>query len=303
MAEKHDLLILPNQGDSSIVLSETRSSLAARGRRDAADLTVRARESSRTVAGQAQLHKQGRNGQPPVFPPPLALLHGAAESGEASAQNDLGVVYEIAETYPKGPGYWVKIVSKSASGAPSAEAMSHLSRLASLTRRDYELAAFWYRRAAEQGLAVAQNNLAFLYSSGQGVPRDNTQAAVWFRRAAEQGLGRAQILLAEFYEKGLGVPKDYLQAELWLRKAAEQNIWRAKHELGILYCKGGEGLQPDFEEACFWLYLAAMGKKNANQDKSSKALDAAAAKLTQSQLSAVQKRAENWSPRITKTKA
>ena len=85
MAEKHDLLILPNQGDSSIVLSETRSSLAARGRRDAADLTVRARESSGTVAGQAQLHKQGRNGQPPVFPPPLALLHGAAESGEASA--------------------------------------------------------------------------------------------------------------------------------------------------------------------------------------------------------------------------
>jgi WG repeat protein len=45
MSEKHDLLILPNQRDSSMVLSETRSSLAARGRKDAADLKVAYKES------------------------------------------------------------------------------------------------------------------------------------------------------------------------------------------------------------------------------------------------------------------
>jgi hypothetical protein len=44
MAEKHDLLILPNQGDSSIVLSETRSSLAARGRKEAKSLAARRAE-------------------------------------------------------------------------------------------------------------------------------------------------------------------------------------------------------------------------------------------------------------------
>jgi hypothetical protein len=44
MSEKHDLLILPNQRDSSMVLSETRSSLAARGRKDAADLKVAYKE-------------------------------------------------------------------------------------------------------------------------------------------------------------------------------------------------------------------------------------------------------------------
>ena len=41
MADTHELLFLPNQGDSSIVLSETRSSLAARGRKDAANLKLR----------------------------------------------------------------------------------------------------------------------------------------------------------------------------------------------------------------------------------------------------------------------
>ena len=44
MAEKHDLLILPNQGDSSIVVSEPRSILAARGRRDASSLSVRKKD-------------------------------------------------------------------------------------------------------------------------------------------------------------------------------------------------------------------------------------------------------------------
>jgi hypothetical protein len=44
MSEKHDLLILPNQGDSSIVVSEPRSILAARGRRDASSLSVRKKD-------------------------------------------------------------------------------------------------------------------------------------------------------------------------------------------------------------------------------------------------------------------
>ena len=41
MSDKHELLILPNNVDSSIVLWETRSSLIARGRRDAASLRAR----------------------------------------------------------------------------------------------------------------------------------------------------------------------------------------------------------------------------------------------------------------------
>lgn len=45
MADNHELLILPNQGDSSIVLSDTRYSLVARGRKDASSLKTRKSES------------------------------------------------------------------------------------------------------------------------------------------------------------------------------------------------------------------------------------------------------------------
>jgi TPR repeat protein len=52
---------------------------------------------------------------------------------------------------------------------------------------DYRMAARWYRRAAEQGDAVAQMNLGNLYARGLGVGRDDVAAWVWLARAARQG--------------------------------------------------------------------------------------------------------------------
>ncbi len=43
-----------------------------------------------------------------------------------------------------------------------------------------------YRKAAEQGFYLAQNNLWLSFLRGDGLPQDDVQAAIWFRRAAEQ---------------------------------------------------------------------------------------------------------------------
>ena len=64
---------------------------------------------------------------------------------------------------------------------------------------DDQQAVAWYRKAANQGLAVAQNNLGVMYMKGQGVPRDAQQAVAWFRKAAEQGLASARINLDAMY--------------------------------------------------------------------------------------------------------
>ena len=53
--------------------------------------------------------------------------------------------------------------------------------------QDYVLAARWYRRAAEQGLAQAQHNLGALYDAGRGVPQDYVRAYAWLNLAAAQG--------------------------------------------------------------------------------------------------------------------
>ena len=51
----------------------------------------------------------------------------------------------------------------------------------------------WYRKAAEQGVALAQYNLGFMYSKGRGVPQDYVQAHMWYNLAASRlppGTGR-----------------------------------------------------------------------------------------------------------------
>ena len=50
----------------------------------------------------------------------------------------------------------------------------------------YRNAIKWSRKAAEQGYAAAQFNLALMYDEGEGVPKDDVQAYMWFNLAAAQ---------------------------------------------------------------------------------------------------------------------
>ena len=49
----------------------------------------------------------------------------------------------------------------------------------------------WYRLAAEQGLASAQNNLGVMYGSGEGVPENDVTAYAWASLAAAQNTPQA----------------------------------------------------------------------------------------------------------------
>lgn len=96
---------------------------------------------------------------------------------------------------------------------------------------DYQQAAQWYRKAAEQGSIAGQCNLGFMYANGYGVTKDYQQAVYWYRKAAEQGSVDGQNNLGVMYENGYGVTKDSQQAELWYRKAIEQGHYGAQESL------------------------------------------------------------------------
>lgn len=85
----------------------------------------------------------------------------------------------------------------------------------------------WYRDAADQGHAGAQNNLGTMYAHGLGVPQDYTEVPKWCRIAADQGNASAQYNLGVMYPQGQVVPRDYLQAHLWTKRAAEQGYEEA----------------------------------------------------------------------------
>jgi clan AA aspartic protease (TIGR02281 family) len=81
--------------------------------------------------------------------------------------------------------------------------------------KDYAEAMRWFRKAAEQGDAQAQNEMGSMYMEGHGVPQDHAQAMRWFRKAAKQGLAEARDNIGYLYYHGLGVPQDCVVAAKW----------------------------------------------------------------------------------------
>ena len=75
------------------------------------------------------------------------------------------------------------------------------------------------RARAEAGDAEAQLSLGFMYLGAQ----DDAEAMRWYRRAADQGYARAQNILGVMYGNGEGVPQDYVEAHIWYNLAAAQS--------------------------------------------------------------------------------
>ncbi|MGF6232024.1 TPR repeat protein [Inquilinus ginsengisoli] len=73
--------------------------------------------------------------------------------------------------------------------------------------QNFERAAYWYRRAADQGVASAAYNLGVLFERGLGVPRDPEAAVARFRQAAEAGHAGALNALGIAFLSGSGVAR------------------------------------------------------------------------------------------------
>jgi TPR repeat protein len=147
-----------------------------------------------TVSGGITIADQLEDGvtayQHGDFATALRIFQPLAERGDATAQSNLGVLYE------KGQG----------------------------TARDYREALKWYRQGAQQGYADAQFNLGVMFYAGQGVTQDYREAAKWFRLAADQGAALAQSNLGFMYEKGQGLSRDYVRAYMWYSLAASRLV-------------------------------------------------------------------------------
>ncbi len=116
-------------------------------------------------------------------------------------------------------------------------------------------AAKWYRKAAEQGHALAQYTLGVMYQYGRVVPQDYAEATKWYRKAAEQGHAVAQYKLGLMYHYGY-MPKDLAEAVKWYRKAAVQGHPSAQNALGLMY-RNGTGVARDFDEMDKWFSKVA----------------------------------------------
>ena len=133
-------------------------------------------------------------------------------------------------------------------------------------KQNYVEAVKWYRKAAEQGHALAQATLGACYLTGTGITQSYAEAVKWYRKAAEQGQADAQYALGVCYYEGLGVTQSYTEAVKWLRRAAEQGQADAQYALGLCYGLG-YGVTQNVEEYKKWVRkAAAQGHKDAKEE-------------------------------------
>jgi len=167
-------------------------------------------------------------------------------------------------------------------------------------------------RLAEQGQAWAAYNLAVVYSSDSYVrafgAKSNAEIAAWYKKAAEQGLALAQAELGEIYLTGRGLPKNDAESIKWSRKAAEQGVISAQMDVGTAYSTGWAGYPKDDVQAYFWLYLAESRSASIAASHPSseiadttaglaqEALDLVAKQMTPDQIVEAKRLAAQWKP-------
>ena len=81
--------------------------------------------------------------------------------------------------------------------------------------QNYEKAAAWFQKSADQGNPKAQTDLAQCYLLGYGVEKDSVVAIGWYRRAAAQGYAPAAFNLAAMITSGTGTERDLVEAHMW----------------------------------------------------------------------------------------
>jgi TPR repeat protein len=188
---------------------------------------------------------------------------------------------------------------------PVAQVMTRLERATiedaytTYQRGDYETAIQRLRPLAEQGDARAQSLLGLMYSYGRGVRQHDGEAVKWFGHAADQGDAAAQFNLGNMYAEGRGVAKNDAEAARWYRLAADRGYAQAQYNLGLAYAKG-EGVGHDNVSAHMWLNLAAAHFSPAQARQHEQAIrnrNLVASKMTQDEIAAAHKRAQEWNAR------
>jgi len=134
----------------------------------------------------------------------IFILERRANSGDAGAQQELGLRYLLGE-------------------GVSADTVK---------------GAMWIRKAAEQNHADAQYNLAILLFNGWGVPWNPFEAYRYFRAAAEQGMTESQYVLSMLLTENLVVNRNWEEAYQWIKKAATAGHGPAKEALADFELRG-----------------------------------------------------------------
>ena len=181
-------------------------------------------------------------GVPKDYKRAFELYSKSAEKGNASAQYNLAVMYSQGQYVEKDENKEVSLLKLSAANGFSYAQLAlgkyHYTGYGDSVEQSKQKAAELYEKSAEQGNLEAQEIVAKMYYTGDGIAKDTVKASKYYSKAAEQGSAEAQLRLADMFYAGIGVEQDYKKAFELYEKAVEQENAEAEYKLGYIYYYG-----------------------------------------------------------------
>lgn len=142
-------------------------------------------------------------------------------------------------------------------------------------------------KSAEKGYAPGQHAVGYHFFRGDLCKRDVNMAAEWFEKAALQKHAGAAVMLAHIIDTQKEYSKDQGGSFQWYEIAAQQGLLDAQYSLAVTYALA-KGVKEDRVEAYKWYLLAS--KADEPQDEELKANVERVVKVLDVTLTAEQKK-------------
>lgn len=167
----------------------------------------------------------------------LENTRACARSGCIGCAHNLGDMYRCGTDYLSvdlGMAIHWYTQSANADYIPSMRRIAAIARTADTQYYNLDVAAHWWRVAAELGDCSSQHDIALCYFRGEGISRDFTKMFRMLHLAAYSGVAMAQIRLGTLLAEGTVIARDFDAAIEWFKRA-EKN--KATSVLAT-YCRG-----------------------------------------------------------------
>ena len=188
------------------------------------------------------------------------LALSAAEKGNVKAQAFLGFLYSkgFGVVKDKAESFkWTEKAAKQGNANAQYNLAKNYSEGRSAVVKDIAKAIKWHKEAAKQNFVKSMNSLGFIYEN----KKDYEKSVFWYRKSAEKGFPMAQYNLGVIYYLGRGVEQSLEDAFKWYEASANNGYPPAQLNLGIMY-GNGEGVNKDMKKAKYWIKKSYGGGKN-----------------------------------------
>ena len=123
--------------------------------------------------------------------------------------------------------------------------------------KDYELAAYWFTQAAEQGHPTAFNDLGNMYHFGMCFEKDQFKAIELYRQAVIAGSKPAMMNYGKHLLRNATSLEQHNEGLNLLTLAADGGYVLAQVNLAMIYVEGQNEVGIDYEKAFHYFQLAA----------------------------------------------